>query len=735
MRDLTATVNVYRDLLLEVLPQLDTATQVAVQETLAAHEDDVPQIQSQEPKAGEKEARGSVGSPRLQDRIQDDVMVLERSVGFLGKSSAVRWMEEIVEKVLTREPLTSVKYVEMLETLDQIGDRQQFSRALASSCVYYLDDLDLDDFGEFGENVNAFQLPQRAVADALLDSYLTTVHPFFPVINEEEFGEQYERYWSIGSPLTEDILIWIATLNVIFSLGELCAQALEMEWRGKPNDHTLYYVRSRLVMQDFVRTLDRTDLNHIRLDALTGMYFFASNQVNRAWHTTGTAILQAYTLGLHLKSVDPSVAEVQHDMERRIWHSLASLETQLCCLTGRPTGVSGRAVSTGMPRPVKIHDAPETSFSEYSKSKNIDPSVSDDRASDEAQPPSRVKVNPFQSTVELDAILSETLIYLYSASTVTLRWVEIQRIVERMNSKLARWSAIWTPVFKDVLRQRTEQTSAARSQVMHLQIRCYSVSILINRPCLCVTDSGHVSSMPDQSTESRHSDEVAAARCVASAQNLVNFLRKESDKYAFYMATPWWSILHYLVQAAAILTTEIVYAAVHVPDSIDSLAADAVMVLQWLQAMATTNASAKLAWLALSRLLQLALAKNDRDAGSWSIVTKASGWVMSLLSLQHIPLQPDFDIDAREVFRRCLWATMWAHRVDSNLITRSLFAVHCVSRVSCFWVAFWAALSPWSRIHYTRYREPENSIVNCTPSAGVAWVIPSRDTSAVAWPT
>lgn len=184
-------------------------------------------------------------------------------------------------KVLTREPLTSVKYVEMLETLDQTGDRQQFSRALASSCVYYLDDLDLDDFGEFGENVNAFQLPQRAVADALLDSYLTTVHPFFPVINEEEFREQYERYWSIGSPLTEDILIWIATLNVIFSLGELCAQALEMKWRGKPNDHTLYYVRSRLVMQDFVRTLNRTDLNHIRLDALTGMYFFASNQVNR----------------------------------------------------------------------------------------------------------------------------------------------------------------------------------------------------------------------------------------------------------------------------------------------------------------------------------------------------------------------------------------------------------------------------------------------------------------------
>lgn len=34
MRDLTATVNVYRDILLEVLPQLDAATQVAVQETL-----------------------------------------------------------------------------------------------------------------------------------------------------------------------------------------------------------------------------------------------------------------------------------------------------------------------------------------------------------------------------------------------------------------------------------------------------------------------------------------------------------------------------------------------------------------------------------------------------------------------------------------------------------------------------------------------------------------------------
>ncbi|GAD98934.1 C6 transcription factor [Paecilomyces variotii No. 5] len=604
MRELTATVNVYRDLLLELLPQLDAATQLVVKETLASNEK-----QSQESKLDEMEITGSAGSPRLQDRIQDDMGVQGRSIGFLGKSSAIRWMEEIVEKVLTREPNTPARYLELLDKLDQTGDREQFSRLLASSCVYYLDDMDLDDFGAFGENVNAFQLPQRAVADALLDSYLATVHPFFPVIDEEEFREQYERYWSIGSPLTEDILIWIATLNVIFSLGEVCAQALEMEWRGKLNDHTLYYIRSRLVLQDFVHTLDGTDLNHIKLDALTGMYFFASNQMNRAWHTTGTGVLQAYTLGLHLKSVDLSVAETQHEMEMRIWHSLASLETQLCCLTGRPTGISERAVSTGMPRPIHIANTPA-----HSKFEEVASSVSDGRTSDEAQTsPLRVVINPFKSTVELDAILSETLTYLYSASTVALRWFEIQQIVERMNSKLARWSAVWSPLFKDVLRQRMEQTPQVRSQVLHLQIRCYSISILINRPCLCGTDDGLSSSMPDQSAGSRHSDELAAARCVSSAQSLVRLLRKESDKRAFYTATPWWSILHYLVQAAAILTIEIVYAAVHVPGQMDSLAADAVMVLQWLQAMATTNASAELAWLALSRLIQLGLAKNDRD--------------------------------------------------------------------------------------------------------------------------
>ncbi|KAL1871548.1 hypothetical protein Plec18167_007108 [Paecilomyces lecythidis] len=611
MRELTATANVYRDLLLEVLPQLDAATQLAVKETLASHE---KEHQAQESRMDEMEITGSAGSPRLQDRIQHDVTVLGRSVGFLGKSSAIRWMEEIVEKVLTKETNVPPKYLELLGKLDQTGDREEFSHLLASSCVYYLDDMDLDNFGEFGENVNAFQLPQRAVADALLDSYLATVHPFFPVIDEEEFREQYQRYWSIGSPLTEDILVWIATLNVIFSLGDLCAQALEMEWRGNPNDHTLYYIRSRLVLQDFVHTLDRTDLNHIRLDAMTGMYFFASNQMNRAWHTTGTGVLQAYTLGLHLKSVDISVAETQHDMEMRIWHSLASLETQLCCLTGRPTGISERAVSTGMPRPVKIMDTLG-----YIDSKEVESSVSDGRTSDEAQtPPSRIAIDPFEATVELDAILSETLTYLYSASTVTLRWFEIQRIVDRMNSKLARWSAAWTPIFKDALRQRIEPAPRARSQVMHLQIRCHSVSILINRPCLCGTEDGLASSMPDQSPGSRRSDELAAARCVASAQNLVKLLRKESDTQAFYSAAPWWSILHYLVQAAAILTTEIVYGAVHVPGQIDSLAADAVMVLQWLRAMATTNTSAELAWIALSRLLQLALAKNDRDVGSWA---------------------------------------------------------------------------------------------------------------------
>lgn len=79
----------------------------------------------------EMEITGSAGSPRLQDRIQHDVTVLGRSVGFLGKSSAIRWMEEIVEKVSLDDRFHNKKLVLMKHRFSR---RRQKRRRNTWSC-------------------------------------------------------------------------------------------------------------------------------------------------------------------------------------------------------------------------------------------------------------------------------------------------------------------------------------------------------------------------------------------------------------------------------------------------------------------------------------------------------------------------------------------------------------------------------------------------------------------------
>ena len=91
-------------------------------------------------------------------------------------------------------------------------------------------------------------------------------------------------------------------------------------------------------------------------------------------------------------------------------------------------------------------------------------------------------------------------------------------------------------------------------------------------------------------------------------------LHEDPDVVYVYSSTPWWSVLHYVVQVGAVIVMEISLQSVHVPCATDKIVNDAKKkMLQWLQAMSRTNVPAFRAWIALISLLGHALCRTGED--------------------------------------------------------------------------------------------------------------------------
>ena len=69
----------------------------------------------------------------------------------------------------------------------------------------------------------------------------------------------------------------------------------------------------------------------------------------RAWTIGGLAIRHGLTLGLHVQSMARDLPDVLKERRVRLWWSLYCLEYSLNGLTGRPSCISDRDISTPLP--------------------------------------------------------------------------------------------------------------------------------------------------------------------------------------------------------------------------------------------------------------------------------------------------------------------------------------------------------------------------------------------------
>jgi hypothetical protein len=214
-------------------------------------------------------------------------------IGYLGKSSEVIWIQRVAQQLAEEADQgstpgngTGIRTKTSSRTSSYScpsTKRKSYDSAVADeeyqfqTPAYHLDDLSIS---LSGNQIDPYLLPDRKVADWLIETYFTTFHPSFPIVSKQLFMDQYEMFFEAFFPPGSSKR-WLAMLNLKFAIGALYAKLINAEWKGSDTEHLKYFGRARLLCLDEGSMLEIADLQQVQVIGLTGMYLLASNQTNR----------------------------------------------------------------------------------------------------------------------------------------------------------------------------------------------------------------------------------------------------------------------------------------------------------------------------------------------------------------------------------------------------------------------------------------------------------------------
>ncbi|KAL8965262.1 MAG: hypothetical protein Q9183_003944 [Haloplaca sp. 2 TL-2023] len=345
---------------------------------------------------------------------------------------------------------------------------------------------------------------------------------------------------------------------------------------------------------------------------------------------SGITIRQALTLGLNLENRDPKLPDSSKEIRYRVWWAIAATERTLAVRTGRPTSFNFTDCSAPLPVPLEeesfideseSYDTPAVQrLRRFSTGESLSTNTSMSSSS-LAQPgtvpplaltsstPGKatglaegLSVQPnngmfFLYSAKLSVLIDEVLTHLYRPTVMDHSWASVQGMILQFQKKLERWRSALPAIFDFTTKEGESQFVRQR---IGLGLSYYSAVIIINRPCLCKIDQ----KIPDETQRGRDIDRASAASCVLAARELVGLLPDGADVNEIYRVTLWWSLVHHLMQAVAVLMIEMSFRASHCPDMTDDLLQASEKAVGWLQSMSADDMAAARAWRLSSELLR-----------------------------------------------------------------------------------------------------------------------------------
>ncbi len=336
----------------------------------------------------------------------------------------------------------------------------------------------------------------------------------------------------------------------------------------------------------------------------------------------GHAIRHAVALGLHLR-VGAGIDFSQQQLRSRTWWSLYGLEQLLGDFTGRPTSIldSDIAIPLDLTDESESAPRPAQAFPSSTAPQEAFPDRLPLALSGVQYPPGLY----FVCRIRLSIIGHKIRSSLYAPGKMKEAWSTLQQNIRDFDRELTQWSADLPEEMG--LQPGIDIRSSNRQdgQLLdhfELAMAYQSTRMILFRPCLC-----HLEGLIPQGSALSHSfNQEAAISCVSAARTLLALLPNEAASSHASKMLPWWSLLHYITQAGAVLVLELCLKAEHLPSQVKELLGDLAKVMAWLAEMAGDSLSAWRSWKIFRKLSLQAAAGVGIDLIIPEDVHKPPGW-------------------------------------------------------------------------------------------------------------
>lgn len=605
-------------------------------------------LQAKDVKYSQSNADGSdsdssVGSLEDVDLVNEDINRNEnsRAAGYFGKNSEIAWMQRLEDGLLKDSRQQSVATSQSESTSEVLSHPQENEAhdVPVAMMNYHLDDLDIP----IAEDADPSAVPPREIADEYFNVYMNFVNPIYSAVRKPAFTSQYRQFFDRSARPPRK---WLGILNMIFAIG--CRYSRLMGSKNASHENDLVFLSRawKLGMQSNV-LLEHTDLQQIQLEFLVAVYLLCLGQVNRASKFSGLALRSALSLGINLRLTDDRTHNASKEARCRLWWSIYCLEHLLTSMHGRVSGVGESLCSVAAPIPIdeEYFDQPDVQrlFQDHRmrdsqlrltvfESVNIHtpPNASTNWTS-QCNPSSSLF---FYYLVDLALISQAVLNKVYSIEGVREGSSQTEYRLQRYSTLMDRWLAKLPSNYQFTIpssgpwhlnHPKLDDSSGPYArECICLAMTYFSSRITLCRPCL----SHSHSHTPGDSRTKLFSG--LATQCLQAACALVSILPETPDISWLARVTPWWSILHFLMQATTALLLGLSHASVSnngdsssrmsVPLSENDLGAAIIetrKVFFWIHAMAAVDPAARRAFLLIEGVMKRICGSLNIDLEEW----------------------------------------------------------------------------------------------------------------------
>jgi hypothetical protein len=306
------------------------------------------------------------------------------------------------------------------------------------------------------------------------------------------------------------------------------------------------------------------------------------------------------------------------------------LDTVLCVMTGRPPSTGETFCSTPLPLPYTEEDFTDERIIQLisdQEARNVfmssllstDPAIaaretfasrlrsaqSESKGKQVEQNSQAITPNTslfFLCAVDLAFLTHQAVEILYAPRATRQSWLEIEIQISTLNRNADRWlSRLPTEFYFNEL----DASQPFARERASLAFRFYATKLIISQPCLRRLSTLSGSTSPGAVCVTM------AAMCVQVAGQVLDLLPDEVDTVWLYKVTPWWCVLHHIMQSSTILLIAL-FSRVH------PVIADATVVVRkikkatrWLSEMSTKDLSSQRAWLVYMDILS----RHDSELG------------------------------------------------------------------------------------------------------------------------